>query len=113
MSNYIEVFDYEGNKVVCTRDQWFSHIASGHEIMRKNKMAVEETINSPDTVYTSSTSPIRKVFFKTSSNATYGTNLKTKVIVEYACAEEGEVVTAFPTKTETGGVEDVIYPRQN
>ncbi len=111
MSNYIEVFDYDGNKVICTRDQWFSHIATGHSIMSKNKKVVEETIISPDTVYTSSTSPIRKVFFKTSSEATYGTNLKTKVIVEYASTNEGEVVTAFPTKNEKGGIEDVIYPR--
>lgn len=112
MSNYIEVNDYEGNRVCCTRNQWFSHIVPGHRIMDGNKQIVEETIKTPDIVYTSSTSPIRKVFFKESTEATYSSDLKTKVIVEYDTAGSGEVVTAFPAKLEKGGIGDVIYTKQ-
>ena len=67
--------------------------------------AVKETINTPDSVYKSEDSDNRKVFFKKTTNATYGTKFSTKVIVEYSQPDEGEVVTTFPTKAEKGGGE--------
>ena len=89
MGNAIEEEDYRGRKVICTDRTWNEHIVSGHEIMKKNKEAVIDTIQNPDSVYVSSTNPSRDVYFKQSNKSTY--SLFTKVIVENKL-EIGEVV---------------------
>lgn len=110
MEKYISVNDYAGNKVTCSRQQWFGHIVKNHAIMSQNKEAVEETVNQPDKVYRSEDYENRRVFFKVSSSATYSNRFHTKVIVEYNKTCAGEIVTAFPTKDVKGGIGDVIYP---
>ena len=106
MGNAIGEEDYRGRKVICTDRTWNEHIVSGHEIMKKNKEAVIDTIQNPDSVYVSSTNPSRDVYFKQSNKSTY--SLFTKVIVENKL-EIGEIVTAFPTKGQKGGIGNVIY----
>lgn len=113
MSDYISTYDYTGKPVSCTRSQWFSHIAAGHEIMKKNKVAVEKTIQAPDIVYRSDSCSHRQVYFKAESSATYTDKLKTKVIVEFDESDHGEIITAFPVKEEKGGIGDVIYSKSN
>lgn len=111
MGEIFTTTDHNGNKVFCTRKQWYSHIVTNHGMMARNQEAVKETINSPDNVYKSEEHDNRKVFFKKTATATYGTKFNTKVIVEYTKPGEGEVVTAFPTKDEKGGIGDVEYPK--
>lgn len=113
MSNYISTIDYNGNTVICSKQQWFGHIVSNHGIMKENKAAVVETIQSPDTVHESQGYENRKVFFKTTSSATYGKKFNTKVIVEYDENSSGEIVTAFPSKSTKGGIGNVVYSTDN
>ena len=111
-NEYISIKDYQGNKVICTTQRWSNHIIANHEIMKNNKKAVEETVSSPDSVYNSANYPTRKVFFKQSASATYGSTLTTKVIVEYDdSTNEGEIVTAFPAKGERGGISNAVFKK--
>lgn len=110
MSNYISTTDYEGNLVVCSNQQWFGHIVNNHGVMKNNKIVVENTVKNPDFVHESQDYENRKVFFKTTSSATYGDKFQTKVIIEYNERSSGEIVTAFPTKSVKGGIVNVIYP---
>lgn len=111
MKNIINTYDHDGKNIICSSQTWYSHIVNNHSIMYSNKNAVEETISDPDTVYQSSDYTERKVFFKTSTSASYSPKLKTKVIVEYNSTNSGEVVTAFPVKDEKGGISNVIYSK--
>lgn len=109
MSNIIETTDHEGNTVICTRARWYGHIVSGHGIMRANKEAVVDTIQDPDEVYKDSDYEKRKLFFKSTTKATYGMKYHTKVVVEYEETAKGEIVTAYPSKAK-GSVGDALYP---
>lgn len=111
MGEVFSTTDHLGNSVYCTNKQWYGHIIKNHSIMARNMDAVKETINTPDSVYKSEDSDNRKVFFKKTTNATYGTKFSTKVIVECSQPDEGEVVTTFPTKAEKGGIGDVEYKK--
>lgn len=112
MSNIIETQDYDGNTVICTRAQWYCHIVKGHSIMGANKDAVIDTVHNPDEVFKDSNYGERKLFFKSSTKATYGTKFDTKVVVEYADVSKGEIVTAYPIKTK-GSVGDALYPEDD
>lgn len=112
-NDFIATNDYNGNEVVCSKGQWYSHIVKNHNIMYKNSDAVEDAITTPDIVYNSDQYDDRKVFFKSSDIATYGKKFKTKVIVEYDSDNNGEVVTAFPVKEIKGGISDVVFESKN
>lgn len=111
------VTNYEGITVSCTTDQWDNHIID-HAEMVGNVKAVKDTIKDPDTVYKSNQNVEREVYFKKTDVASYAP-LLTKVIVEYGPGKNnpdaivGDVVTAFPTKKEKGGIADVVYKRQS
>lgn len=108
------VNNYNGCTITCSKDQWDDHVVIHHEIMKDNEKAVKDTIKDPDSVYESSESENREVYFKASSYSSYK-NFLTKVIVEYSPGVKnpdnivGEVVTAFPCKQEKGGIGDVVY----
>jgi hypothetical protein len=111
MSNYIETNDVFGARVICTDSQWDKHITL-HSIMKNNKTAVIDTINSPDIVHKAKEYDDRKVFFKKSDYSTFNSEtLYTKVIVSYSTPNEGEIVTAFPVPGVKGGIGDVIYTK--
>lgn len=112
MSDYISTTDYSGRKVSCPRYRWFGHVIVGHQIMKNNKEAVEETITSPDIVFQSGEYDKREVYFKETSSASYSNKFKTKVIVEYDESDVGEIVTAFPIKDVKGGIGNVIYQKE-
>lgn len=109
------VNNYNGCTVTCSNEHWNSHVAGPHHaIMENNVRAVKDTIKDPDSVYESSQSPKREVYFKSSEHSTYK-GLLTKVIVEYSPGINnpnnivGHVVTAFPHKNEEGGIGNVVY----
>lgn len=102
------VINYNGKQVKCSVEQWNNHIASSHQIMKNNVEAVKDTIVKPDIVYESNQNPKREVYFKKSLIPTYKDKFFTKVIVEYR-NNAGEVVTAFPQPTESGGIGNVVY----
>ena len=104
------VTSYNGKQVTCSEEQWNNHIAFNHKIMKNNVEAVKNTIIEPDSVYESSQSPKREVYFKKSLIPTYKDKFFTKVIVEYK-NNAGEVVTAFPQPTESGGIGNVVYKK--
>lgn len=104
------VTDYNGRQVICSEERWNVHIAAGHKIMQNNIAAVKDTITEPDSVYESNQTPKREVYFKKSLKPTYKDKFSTKVIVEYE-NEVGEVVTAFPQPTESGGIGNVLYKK--
>jgi hypothetical protein len=112
MNNYINTTDVFGNNIICSEDHWNNHVAAGsHKIMSKNKDAVVDTLRSPDAVYNSSDYANRKVFFKKSTHSSYDCNrFNTKVVVGYDSNQSGEIITAFPSPGEKGGIGDVIYP---
>lgn len=84
-----------------------------HEIMQDNFTAIYDTIVSPDSVYQSSESEVREVFFKRSKEANYRAGLLTKAVVEYTMeGGDGYVVTAWPQPKETGGIGDQLYPKK-
>ena len=109
------VSNYQGITVSCSDDTWEGHIVPGHSIMRDNVDAVKDTIKRPDTVYSSNQPGKREVYFKASDISTY--DALTKVVVEYSPGKKnpdavvGNVVTAFPTKAEKGGIANVIFPK--
>lgn len=110
MNDIFTVNNYRGESVSCSEEQWKVHISRNHPIMARNIDAVKDTITDPDTVYESNTNPKREVSFKKSPYSSY--RCLTKVIVEYksyAGATYGEVVTAFPKETETGGIGNVVH----
>lgn len=106
--NYIETTDYNGNKIICTRNQWYGHVINNHGIMARNKDVVVETLKTPDEVYEDALYENRNLYFKTDSRATYGTKFLTKVVVEFGENTAGEIITAYPTNTK-GSVGDVVY----
>lgn len=108
------VNNYNGCTVFCSNNQWDTHVVQNHQIMSNNERAVKDTLKDPDVVYESKEYPDREVYFKSSSYSTYS-GLLTKVIVEYSPGIKnpqnivGELVTAFPTPDEKGGIGDVVY----
>ncbi|NMB07941.1 MAG: hypothetical protein GX981_06115 [Tissierellia bacterium] len=92
-------------KVTCSASTWFNHIFKGHVIMEDNIDSVKSTIENPDVIYQSSQSPARDVYFS-KTEATYNP-LLTKVIVEFnKSGESGQVISAWPQKDISGGIED-------
>lgn len=114
MKDKFVVDNYEGIPVVCTRSVWDEHVVLHHKVMEKNVDAVKDTIKDPDSVYQSKDYENREVYFKASEFSTYP--MLTKVIVEDGISKagnpKGEVVTAFNTKKEEGGIADVVYKRE-
>lgn len=108
MSNKIEVNNPLGVSVVCSRKQWYKHVITEHPVMRGNEKAVEETIETPDSIHTS-TIDNRHVYFKNGATSTYNSSLVTKVVTETDEENNETVVTAFPTKKAAGGIKDEIY----
>lgn len=79
--------------------------------MLNNRMAVVDTLSSPEIVYKANEHDDRLVFFKKSTYSTYNSErFYTKVIVGYTSQNTGEIVTAFPVEGKRGGIGDVIYP---
>ena len=115
MNDKFVVNNYDGVPIACSKTVWDEHVIIHHGIMENNVEAVKDTIKDPDTVYQSEENENRKVYFKNSTYSSY--DLLTKVIVEdsetKAGNPKGEVVTTFPTKTEKGGIADVVYKRTN
>lgn len=100
-----------GYKVCVSRNTWENHIITGHKTMENNLEAVIDTIKNPDAIFSSEEWPDKRhVYFSTSKSATYK-NLYTKVVVntpdEYN--EYGEVVSAWPQKDMSGGIEGIKY----
>lgn len=113
MSDYLSATDMFGAHVTCSTQHWFNHVVA-HEIMKKNKLAVIDTLMFPDEVYISSEHEDRKVFFKKSTLSTYDSErFYTKAIVGYSSNDIGELITAFPTAGIKGGIGNVIYKKQN
>ena len=106
------VNNFKGVQVSCSETQWTEHVVSAHPIMKNNIEAVKDTIIDPDSVYKTNKPVNREVYFKLSDLATYSTNFYTKVVVEYK-NDRGELVTAFPSRSETGGIGDVVYKRES
>ncbi|WP_050640985.1 MULTISPECIES: hypothetical protein [Clostridia] len=109
----IKTEDPLGNTIVCTEERWNHHILndSEHTIMKGNEIAVADTLRDPDTIYVSSQNENRTVYFKKGANSTYSKTLTTKVVTETVGSKSKKVVTAFPQKSEKGGISDVIYTR--
>lgn len=104
--------DYQNRSVslyVADRD----HILDRHgEIMGNNFTAIYDTVENPDSVYESGEFDNREVFFKKSTEATYGQKFLTKAVVEYnENNTSGFIVTSLPTKKEGGNVGQRIYPK--
>ena len=106
------VNNFKGLQVSCSEEQWKEHVVSTHSIMKNNIEAVKDTIIDPDSVYKTNKPIDREVYFKLSALATYSTKFYTKVVVEYK-NDCGELVTAFPSRSETGGIGDVVYKRES
>ena len=107
------VNNYNGCTVSCSKTRWDEHVVGHHQIMENNEKAVKDTIKNPDAVYESKELPKREIYFKSSEFSTY--KALTKVIVEYSQGIKnpgnivGELVTAFPSKEERGGIGNVVY----
>ena len=91
------------------------HILERHgEIMGNNFTAVYDTVEHPDSVYESGEYDNREVFFKKTTEATYGEKFFTKTIVEYEQSNtSGFIVTALPQKKEGGNVGQRTYPEDD
>lgn len=107
------VNNYNGCTVSCSKSHWDTHVLL-HQVMENNENAVKDTIKDPDAVYESKDYPNREVYFKSSEFSSYK-GLLTKVVVEYSPGIKnpqnivGELVTAFPSKEEKGGIGNVVY----
>lgn len=98
-----------GYTVSCTNESWDHIVTHGHEVMENNVDAMIEAIGDPVYVYKSAEHPkSRDVFFGKSTVATYGESYYTKVIVEKPNEynNEGEIVSAWPQPTISGGIEE-------
>lgn len=91
------------------------HILDRHgEIMGNNFTAIYDTVEHPDSVYESGEFDNREVFFKKSTEATYGDKFFTKTIVEYEDENtSGFIVTSLPQKKEGGNVGRRTYPKND
>ena len=109
MGNIIEVKDPNGVKIYCSQSTWEQHIISptGHPGLADNIDAIVQTIASPDCIYESHDSdpPLddRSVYCKIVQSATYYNNAKYTKVVASICGGTGEVITAYPSRNETGG----------
>lgn len=111
----INTKDPLGNTITCTTARWNEHILtdSGHTIMGGNEKAVEDTLSNPDSIYQSSQSKSRTVYFKEGArDSTYNDALVTKVITERTGNKTRKVVSAWPQKSVKGGIADVIYDKE-
>ena len=102
----LETIDPLKRTVILKKDTWENHIIVGNPEIIKNIHSVKNTIENPEVIYESSTSPKRDVFFKKDSTSTKP-YFYTKVIVEYNDDNiAGEVKTSFFSKEIKGGIND-------
>lgn len=97
-----------GYVVSCTEESWTHIITHGHDMMQKNDIAIKDAIEDPICIYKSAAYPEqRDVFFGRSKSATYGDKFVTKVVVDRPneCNDEGEIVSAWPQKDISGGLQ--------
>lgn len=113
MGNVFTATDPRGVTVTCSSEAWYGHIIknSGHTIMKRNKLAIIETIESPDSIYRSAEDDNKQVYFKQGATSTYNSNLYTKVITNSIGNNQSEVVSSWPQSKESGGIGDVIYKK--
>lgn len=109
MSNKIEITDIFGERVICSRDTWYGHIATGHPIMKNNVEAVVDTIQSPEAVFRSAETSDRKVYFKNSELSSY--NMYTKVVTKSVGSQVNEIVSAWPQQKIGGNIGDELYKK--
>ena len=105
--------DPMGTTITCSSETWYGHIItnSGHTIMKKNKQAVKETLENPESIYESSDGDDRFVYFKQGASATYSPLMNTKVITKKVGENKSEVVTSWPQPKPTGGIGNVVYTK--
>ena len=115
MGTVLSATDPTGVTITCSSETWYGHIItnSGHTIMKGNKNAVKETLEDPDSIYKSSESDDRLVYFKQGAVATYNSSMHTKVVTKKTGENTGEVVTSWPQPKPTGGIGDVVYTKTN
>ena len=115
MSEIIREKDPRGVVVYCEESQWENHIVLNHALMSGNEKAVAETIAEPMTIFESHDSDppmdYREIYCKETPSATYySKGLRFTKVVVSTLGGSGEVVTAFPSKSSTGGsIGDAIY----
>lgn len=107
MGNVIETKDVLGEDVICSHTAWMGHISYGHSIMKKNLLAVKDTVENPEVIHKSNQDDQRKVYFKQSSLSSY--SMYTKVITKTIGDNKSEIVSAWPQKEIKGGIGSEIY----
>ena len=104
----LEEKDRRGIVFSCSAAQWNEHIIRGHSVMSKNLAAVAATVRDPDYIYEShdSNRPLdyREVLYKKVPDATYYSDrVPYTVVVASVLADNGEIVTAYPSRKIGGG----------
>lgn len=102
---HFEVIDCKGCKIVCTKEQWFDHIAARpHEYMEDEEERVKEAIRSPDfgLRHKDKEYSKRRCYYRKSETEDY----YVKVVVEFEnenCDGDGRVITAYMPDDITPG----------
>ncbi|PZC43285.1 MAG: hypothetical protein DK306_002132 [Chloroflexi bacterium] len=94
----IDVHDYEGVRVSCTRQRWTDRIEANHPELQQRASEVADAIQNPELVFEDRDYPNRKHHLVRTPDNPYGSLLAT--IVEYGYDTEsgvtiGRIVTAF------------------
>lgn len=74
--------------------------------MEGNHISVKNTIEKPDVIYQSNQTPIRDIYFARTKSTYYP--LYTKVVVQFESTENGEVISAWPQKDISGGIDPEV-----
>ena len=115
MPNIFEVRDPNGIRIYCSEFQWETHIVANHGMMEHNVDAILETLQNPELILPSrdSNPPLdeRRIYTKKSQIASYYPKVPYTHVIVSACGGSGEVITAYPSKSETSGSsgEEAIY----
>lgn len=109
MSDIIHTKSPLGYEVVCSKEQWYNHVLTGHTI---EVDSVKNTIEDPDIICPSVDYENRHVYFSRHDGAEYNNNgFGTKVVVglDNPNIAVADVITAMPAR-KIGGTADASNP---
>lgn len=108
MSNVIEAVDPRGFKVICTEQQWRTHILRKHKFLEGWEETIKKTIEKPSYgIFKDEKHPDRNIYYLRRSRRPF----YIKVIVAFE-GDNGSVLTAFPADYCKAG-EQLIWPNSN
>ena len=109
MPNHFEATDPRGTKVICTEEQWMTHILEKHYWMKGREDSVRGAIEHPYIgVFQDATRSDRIVYYARIKKG----KLYIKVVAEMTGTDRAEVVTAFQTDSPKRG-EKLLWPRSS